>query len=114
MSIRYGLQGMAQELAMVRRNFSRASLFNRGKRRDRLIEEMAYGVQNCLRALAMQFPPEDCFGATAGLKRAVAAHRANVASVGRNPKGGDKGTLGSVEDEHAVTPKAADAQDTAQ
>jgi hypothetical protein len=39
---------------------------------------------------------------------------ARAASVGRNPKGGDKGTLGSVEDEHAVTPKAADAQDTAQ
>lgn len=97
MSIRYTLQFMAHELGAIRRDFKGAGWLNRRKRRDRLIEETAYGVQNCLRALAMQFPPEKGFDAAPGLKAAVAAHKANSASgmetrsatdpKGRGPKG---------------------------
>jgi hypothetical protein len=77
MSLRRMVQAMSESLADARHKFERSRFFNRRSRRDELLVATAYGVQNCLRSLAMLHSD----GAAPGLVRAVAMHRKNTASA---------------------------------
>jgi hypothetical protein len=56
MSLRPLIQTIAEQLAAERRAFVTAPWWRRRKARDDLLVALAYGVQNCLRSQAMQFP----------------------------------------------------------
>jgi hypothetical protein len=89
MSLRPLIMNCAAELAEARQAFERDIISGREPDRDKLLATVAYGVQNCLRSLAMQFPASAMEAATAGetgtgSTRSAAARASSEASPGKD------------------------------